>query len=199
VNVPESAIARESNIVLLTVAGPVIGVASTKAFTRHLTVLLAAAVAAGRARGTLSNGGKAGLAQAMIELRSRATGGALSVYRRGSPLSGARCSLPWSQRVVSHRTRGRAEAGGDFLYPRGGLRRGRDEARAKSADRRRRSADCRSARMGSQAEAVLAESRSRRGADPLCHPLQLMGCYTAIAKGTDVDQARNLAKRVTVE
>ena len=54
VNVPESAIARESHVVLPTLAGPEIGVASTKAFTTQLTVLLAAAIAAGRARGTLA-------------------------------------------------------------------------------------------------------------------------------------------------
>ena len=53
---PESAIARESHVVLPTLAGPEIGVASTKAFTTQLTVLLAAAIAAGRARGVLSRG-----------------------------------------------------------------------------------------------------------------------------------------------
>ena len=52
VNVPESAIAREADVVLPTLAGPEIGVASTKAFTTQLTVLLAAAIAAGRARGS---------------------------------------------------------------------------------------------------------------------------------------------------
>ena len=30
-------------------------------------------------------------------------------------------------------------------------------------------------------------------------PLQLLAYYTAVAKGTDVDQPRNLAKSVTVE
>jgi len=30
-------------------------------------------------------------------------------------------------------------------------------------------------------------------------PVQLLAYYTAVAKGTDVDQARNLAKSVTVE
>jgi glucosamine--fructose-6-phosphate aminotransferase (isomerizing) len=54
VNVPESAIARLSDVVLPTLAGPEIGVASTKAFTTQLVVLLATAIAAGRARGTLS-------------------------------------------------------------------------------------------------------------------------------------------------
>jgi glucosamine--fructose-6-phosphate aminotransferase (isomerizing) len=68
VNVPESAIARESHVVLPTLAGPEIGVASTKAFTTQLTVLLVAAIAAGRARGVLSPEEEARLANALIEL-----------------------------------------------------------------------------------------------------------------------------------
>jgi glucosamine--fructose-6-phosphate aminotransferase (isomerizing) len=51
VNVPTSTIARESDIAALTLAGPEIGVASTKAFTCQLAVLAALAVAFGRARG----------------------------------------------------------------------------------------------------------------------------------------------------
>src|SRR5579885_2188310 len=54
VNVPTSTIARESETVLPTLAGPEIGVASTKAFTCQLMVLAATAIAAGRARGELS-------------------------------------------------------------------------------------------------------------------------------------------------
>ena len=54
VNVPTSTMARESAAVAPTLAGPEIGVASTKAFTCQLTVLLCLAIAAGRARGTLS-------------------------------------------------------------------------------------------------------------------------------------------------
>src|SRR5260370_5726612 len=68
VNGPESAIARESHVVLPTLAGPWIGVASTKAFTHQLTVLLAAAMAAGPARGVLSEQEEACLAHALIEL-----------------------------------------------------------------------------------------------------------------------------------
>ena len=41
-NVPESAIAREADVVLPTLAGPEIGVASTKAFTTQLAVLACA-------------------------------------------------------------------------------------------------------------------------------------------------------------
>ncbi|MEA2835084.1 MAG: hypothetical protein QOG66_3286, partial [Methylobacteriaceae bacterium] len=54
VNVPSSTIARESNIVAPTLAGPEIGVASTKALTCQLSVLACLALALGRARGKLS-------------------------------------------------------------------------------------------------------------------------------------------------
>ncbi|OHV81189.1 glutamine--fructose-6-phosphate transaminase (isomerizing) [Rhizobium sp. LCM 4573] len=54
VNVRESTIARESDAIFPILAGPEIGVASTKAFTCQLAVLAALAVGAGRARGTVS-------------------------------------------------------------------------------------------------------------------------------------------------
>ncbi len=54
VNVGTSTMARESDVLALTLAGPEIGVASTKAFTCQLAVLACLAVAFGRARGTLS-------------------------------------------------------------------------------------------------------------------------------------------------
>src|SRR5260370_36665236 len=54
VNVPSSTMARASQIVLSTLAGPEIGVASTKALTRQLATLACLAVAAGRDRGALS-------------------------------------------------------------------------------------------------------------------------------------------------
>ena len=54
VNARESTIAREANAVFPIMAGPEIGVASTKAFTCQLSVLAALAIGAGRARGTVS-------------------------------------------------------------------------------------------------------------------------------------------------
>lgn len=54
VNVQESTIARESDVVFPTLAGPEIGVASTKAFTCQLSTLISLSIAAGRARGILS-------------------------------------------------------------------------------------------------------------------------------------------------
>jgi glucosamine--fructose-6-phosphate aminotransferase (isomerizing) len=68
VNVPESAIARESHVVLPTLAGPEIGVASTKAFTCQLMVLASIAVAAGKARGELSDADEAKLVHGLIEI-----------------------------------------------------------------------------------------------------------------------------------
>ena len=55
VNVPESTIARESDTVLKTLAGPEISVASTKAFTTQLITLLTTAVHWGELRGVLSD------------------------------------------------------------------------------------------------------------------------------------------------
>ncbi|MGZ5870487.1 MAG: glutamine--fructose-6-phosphate transaminase (isomerizing) [Bradyrhizobium sp.] len=68
VNVPTSTIARESETVLPTLAGPEIGVASTKAFTCQLMVLAAVAVAAGKARGELSDADEAKLVRGLIEI-----------------------------------------------------------------------------------------------------------------------------------
>jgi glucosamine--fructose-6-phosphate aminotransferase (isomerizing) len=53
VNVPTSTIARESHVVASTLAGPEIGVASTKAFTCQLAVLACLAVGFARARGAI--------------------------------------------------------------------------------------------------------------------------------------------------
>ena len=68
VNVPTSTIARESDVVMPTLAGPEIGVASTKAFTCQLAALACIAVAAGRARGVLSETDEQNLVRALIEV-----------------------------------------------------------------------------------------------------------------------------------
>src|SRR5207237_4658823 len=68
VNVATSTIARESDVVMPTLAGPEIGVASTKAFTCQLAVLACLAVAAGRARGVLSQDDEKKLVRALIEV-----------------------------------------------------------------------------------------------------------------------------------
>jgi glucosamine--fructose-6-phosphate aminotransferase (isomerizing) len=68
VNVPSSTIARESETVMPTLAGPEIGVASTKAFTCQLMVLAALAVAAGKARGELSETDETRLVHGLVEI-----------------------------------------------------------------------------------------------------------------------------------
>ncbi len=67
-NVPTSTIAREADAVLPTLAGPEIGVASTKAFTCQLMVLLCLAIAAGRARGTLDEANERRLVEALVSV-----------------------------------------------------------------------------------------------------------------------------------
>ena len=71
-NVPESTMARESDAVLETLAGPEIGVASTKAFTAQLTTLACFAIAAGRARGAISPARESALVEALLDVPGRA-------------------------------------------------------------------------------------------------------------------------------
>src|SRR5580700_10553538 len=68
INVPTSTIARESDAVMPTLAGPEICVASSKAFTCQLAVLACLAIAAGRARGVLSPEDERTLVRALIEV-----------------------------------------------------------------------------------------------------------------------------------
>jgi glucosamine--fructose-6-phosphate aminotransferase (isomerizing) len=68
VNVPTSSMARESDVVVPTLAGPEIGVASTKAFTCQLTALACLAIAAASARGTLKPGEEEALVNDLIAI-----------------------------------------------------------------------------------------------------------------------------------
>ena len=72
VNVPESSMARESDGAVLTVAGPEIGVASTKAFTAQLAVMACLAIGFGRARRELSTIDEGRLTQALLEVPGNA-------------------------------------------------------------------------------------------------------------------------------
>jgi glucosamine--fructose-6-phosphate aminotransferase (isomerizing) len=67
-NVPESTIARESQVVFPTLCGPEIGVASTKALTAQLTALASLVIAAGVARGTIDREKEAELVRALVAL-----------------------------------------------------------------------------------------------------------------------------------
>ena len=68
VNVPTSSIAREVDLVLPTLAGPEIGVASTKAFTAQLCALAACVIAAAKARGMMDREKEVELVNALTEV-----------------------------------------------------------------------------------------------------------------------------------
>ena len=86
-NVPESSMARESDAVLETVAGPEIGVASTKAFTAQLVALACLALGAARARGSIGAAEEA----AMTDAFWRALNSSNEIQ---TPASLSRCSNP---------------------------------------------------------------------------------------------------------
>ena len=74
VNVPESSIARESHVSLQTLAGPEIGVASTKAMTTQMVLLATLAIHAGRERGQLNEQGAQDLQKALSDLPNQIQG-----------------------------------------------------------------------------------------------------------------------------
>ena len=238
VNVPESAIARDSHGVLPTLAGPEIGVASTKAFTTQLTVLLCAAIAAGRARGTLSEADEAKIGLALIELPALVNE-ALNLeeqYRRISEdiLAEARdvlylgrgTSFPIAlEGALKLKEISYIHAEG---YAAGEMKHGPialidelvpvvvvapsdsifdktasnfEQVKARGGKLVLISDATGVARLGSQAAASLTLPAVDPVVAPILYtiPVQLLAYYTALAKGTDVDQPRNLAKSVTVE
>ena len=238
VNVPESAIARESHIVLSTLAGPEIGVASTKAFTTQLAVLLAAAIDAGRARGTLAKDEEAQLARALIELPAHmnealnmeeqfkriaedvlspardvlflgrglsfpiALEGALKLkeisyihaegYAGGEMKHGPIALIDEAVPVV-------VVAPSDALFDK--IASNFEQVKARGGKLVLLSDAAGNARLGGQAAASIVLPRIDPVVAPILYsvPVQLLAYHTAVAKGTDVDQPRNLAKSVTVE
>jgi glutamine---fructose-6-phosphate transaminase (isomerizing) len=238
VNVPESAIARESDVVLPTLAGPEIGVASTKAFTTQLTVLLTAAIAAGRARGTLSEADEKRLALALIELPSHLNA-ALDLeddYKRISEeiLAEARDVLYMGRgssfpialegalklKEISY-IHAEGYAGGemkhgpialidelvpvvvvaptDAIFDK--IASNFEQVKARGGKLVLMTDAAGAARLGSQAAATIVLPTVDPVVAPILYtiPVQMLAYYTAVAKGTDVDQPRNLAKSVTVE
>jgi glucosamine--fructose-6-phosphate aminotransferase (isomerizing) len=93
-NVAESTMARESDVVLDTVAGPEIGVASTKAFTAQLAVLACLAIALARARGAIGGTEEAALTDALLKVPGLAaeilSEGAAAVIRAAAIVAEAR-------------------------------------------------------------------------------------------------------------
>ncbi|WP_424134499.1 glutamine--fructose-6-phosphate transaminase (isomerizing) [Roseomonas chloroacetimidivorans] len=72
VNVPESSMSRESDATLMTVAGPEISVASTKAFTAQLSVMACLALNFARSRGAIDAAEEARLTAALLEVPEHA-------------------------------------------------------------------------------------------------------------------------------
>ena len=238
VNVPESAIARESDAVLPTLAGPEIGVASTKAFTTQLTVLLIAALAAGRARGTVTTAQEERLTRALIEMPEQVNEalGKEDDYRRIAVdvLAKARdvlylgrgSSFPVAlEGALKLKEISYIHAEG---YAAGEMKHGPialidehvpvvviaptdavfektasnfEQVKARGGKLVLLSDKAGVARLGSQAVAALALPTTDPAVAPILYTVavQLLAYYTALAKGTDIDQPRNLAKSVTVE
>jgi glucosamine--fructose-6-phosphate aminotransferase (isomerizing) len=237
VNMPESAIGRESDAVLPTLAGPEIGVASTKAFTTQLTVLGCLAIAAARARGAIDAAREAVLTHALMEVPAKAAEvlnhdgtiaaiaqrvaeardvlfigrgtsypialeGALKLkeisyihaegYAAGEmkhgpialidgnvPVIVAAPSDGVFEKVASNVQEVSARGGRVILF-----------SDAKGVKR-----------IGDRAEASVTLPDCDPFVSPILYaiPVQLLAYHAAVARGTDLDQPRNLAKAVTVE
>jgi glucosamine--fructose-6-phosphate aminotransferase (isomerizing) len=237
VNVAESSIARESDLMLPIHAGIEIGVASTKAFTCQLTVLLALALKAAADRGAAHPDDLADIRAAMRGLPSFLN----NVLEQGAGLKLAAQQLSEARDVLF--------LGRGLMYPlalegalklkeisyihaegyaSGELKHGpialidkhmpvvvmapRDALFDKTVSNMQEVM----ARKGKvllisdeegikeAGDGIWSSIRMPRVHDMLCPilyalPAQLLAYHTAVAKGTDVDQPRNLAKSVTVE
>jgi glucosamine--fructose-6-phosphate aminotransferase (isomerizing) len=237
VNVETSSIARESDLVLPIHAGVEIGVASTKAFTCQLNVLLLLALQAARARGTLD---EARIAALLDQLRRMPGVFSATLDRDGAvrgvaeKLAGARDVLFLGRGLMyplalegalklKEISYVHAEA-----YASGELKHGpialvdaevpvvvlapKDALFDKTVSNMQEVI----ARGGRVLLITDAEGAAEAGDDawqtlvlpsidpilaPLLYalPVQMLAYHAAVAKGTDVDQPRNLAKSVTVE
>ena len=237
VNVPESSLAREADGLLRTLAGPEIGVASTKAFTTQLATLACLAIGAASARGHLSPAREAELGQALDEIPARLLQVLAldeSFAEIAKDLASARDALfigrgpmfPIAlEGALKLKEISYIHAEG---YAAGELKHGpialvdeqmpvivlapSDAYFAKTASNLEEVA----ARGGRILLLSDAAGIAELGAhvwravelptvDPVVAPIlyslpvQLLAYHTAVLKGTDVDQPRNLAKSVTVE
>jgi glutamine---fructose-6-phosphate transaminase (isomerizing) len=237
VNVAESAIARESDAMLQTLAGPEIGVASTKAFTTQLTVLACLALATARARGAIDAGREAELSQALMEVPARvaevlnhdASIRAIAVdmmeardvlyLGRGTlypiALEGALKLKEISYIHAEGYAAGEMKHGPIALIdegvpvvvcaPSGPLfeksAANVQEVAARGGKVILLSDAAGLARAGDLAAHVVELPAVDPFVAPILYslPMQLLAYHTAVLKGTDVDQPRNLAKAVTVE
>ncbi len=237
VNVPESTIIRESDAVLQTLAGPEIGVASTKAFTTQLTVLACLAIACARARGAIDEDTEAALSTALTEVPARVAeilnddaaireiAGFLAEARdvlylgRGSiypiALEGALKLKEISYIHAEGYAAGEMKHGPIALIddtvpvivcaPSGPLFEKTASNIAEVAARGGLVVLISDAegieKIGEQALYSIELPKIDPFVAPILYalPVQLLAYHTAVIKGTDVDQPRNLAKSVTVE
>jgi glucosamine--fructose-6-phosphate aminotransferase (isomerizing) len=237
VNVPESSIAREADIVLPTFAGPEIGVASTKAFTCQLAVLAALAIATGRARGALDEKEERRLCVALLETprhiveflkqeRAVKALGEKIVDARDVLYLGRGLNFPLAlEGALKLKEISYIHAEG---YAAGEMKHGpialiddavpviviaptdalfdktasnMHEVMARGGKVVMISDEEGLAKAGEGVWAKIALPRTDPMMVPLLAavPVQLLAYHTAVAKGTDVDQPRNLAKSLTVE
>ena len=237
VNVPESSIARESDIALPILAGIEIGVASTKAFSCQLTVLMALALEAARQRGQLGDDTQADTIAALRGLPSRlnlALDAGSLIEQISNELAEARDVLFLGRgqmyplalegalklKEISY-IHAEAYASGELKHgpialidqnvpvvvmaPRDALFdktvSNMQEVMARGgkvlliSDRR----GIETAGDGIWRSIEMPEVQDILAPILYAIPAQLLAYHTAVAKGTDVDQPRNLAKSVTVE
>jgi glutamine---fructose-6-phosphate transaminase (isomerizing) len=236
-NAPESTMARESDRVLPTLAGPEIGVASTKAFTTQLVILACLALGAARARGEIDAAREALLIQALAEVPAQiaeilageakiravaemltdakdvlfigrgstypiAMEGALKLkelsyihaegYAAGEMKHGPIALIDEAMPVI-------VVAPSDELFDKTASN--LEEAAARGGRVILISDKAGIQRLGRKASHVIEVPAADPFVAPLLYavPVQLLAYHAAVAKGTDVDQPRNLAKSVTVE
>jgi glucosamine--fructose-6-phosphate aminotransferase (isomerizing) len=237
VNTPESSMAREADVVLMTQAGPEIGVASTKAFTTQLTVLACFSLALARIRGAIDRATEAQLCHAIAEVPARAAEvlnhdraiqelALRMVDARDVLFLGRGSSYPIAlEGALKLKEISYIHAEG---YAAGEMKHGpialiddsvpviviapSDDLFEKTASnieevaaRRGRvillsdAAGC--ARLAGVVESCITMPDVDPFVAPILYtiPTQLLAYHVAVAKGTDVDQPRNLAKSVTVE
>ncbi|MFZ4380360.1 MAG: glutamine--fructose-6-phosphate transaminase (isomerizing) [Sandarakinorhabdus sp.] len=237
VNVGTSTMARETQLLLPTHAGPEVGVASTKAFTCQLAVLAAFAIALGKARGLVSAAEEARLVQLLTEVPA-----AMNAALQSEDAIAALAPNLAKARDILYIGRGpdypMALEGALKLkeisyihaegYAAGELKHGpialidehvpviviapsgprfektvsnMQEVMARGGQVVLLSDACGIAAQGQGTAAAIAMPMVDPFISPLISaiPVQLLAYHVAVAKGTDVDQPRNLAKSVTVE
>ena len=237
VNVAESTMARESDLVLPTRAGIEIGVASTKAFTTQLVALACFSIALAMRRGSISEKDGARLAN-LLEQLPVLTSDLLKNINRFTQIAdelsevktvlylGRGSSYPialegalklkeisyihaegYAAGEMKHGPIALIEEGTPviFLAPSSPLFDKTASNIQEAAARGARVILLSDQKGINELDGLIYKSIEMPEADefiaPILYtiPIQLLAYYTAVCKGTDVDQPRNLAKSVTVE